>query len=169
MLWLVGLAKCESARPAHRIAGDRYSRWTVVRYKWLRVPATTTPEFVSVPDARRRRRLLATNSASDTNRSQLTVVSLSSVGSMTARSTGCTMHSTSPAVNRLGAKRARLRPSLTAKASKARKKRLSWPSRVVSLSYDLMWGPTPQGWRAAPQPSAASALTRRAQHQWGFS
>ena len=49
------------------------------------------------------------------------------------------------------------------------KKRLSWPSRVVSLSYDLMWDPTPQGWRAAPPPSAASALTRRAPHQSGFS
>jgi len=42
----------------------------------------------------------------------------------------------------------------------AKKKRLSRLSSVVSLSHDLTRIAAPQGWRFAPPPSAALALTR---------
>ena len=53
-------------------------------------------------------------------------------------------------------------------AAGAAKKRLSWLSSIVSLFYDLPRAAAPQGWRCAPPPSAASALTRRDPCQSGF-
>jgi transposase len=47
-------------------------------------------------------------------------------------------------------------------------KRLSWLSSIVSLFHDLPRAAAPQGWRCAPPPSAASALTRRDPCQSGF-
>jgi hypothetical protein len=41
-----------------------------------------------------------------------------------------------------------------------RKKRLSCLSSVVSPFHDLVWAASPQGWRVAPPPLAALALTR---------
>jgi hypothetical protein len=54
------------------------------------------------------------------------------------------------------------------KAAGAAKKRLSWLSSIVSLFHDLARAAAPQGWRCAPPPSAASALTRRDPFQSGF-
>jgi transposase len=54
------------------------------------------------------------------------------------------------------------------KAAGAAKKRLSWLSSIVSLFHDLGRVVAPQGWRCAPPPSAASALTRRDPSQSGF-
>ena len=51
---------------------------------------------------------------------------------------------------------------------KAPKKRLSCLSSVVSTSDDPTWVASPQGWRDAPPPSAASALTRRGPCQSGL-
>jgi hypothetical protein len=48
------------------------------------------------------------------------------------------------------------------------KKRLCCLSSVVSTFDDLAWPAAPQGWRVAPPPSAASALTHRAPRQSGF-
>jgi transposase len=42
---------------------------------------------------------------------------------------------------------------------KSAEKRLSWLSSVVLVFYDLTWRVSAQGWRAAPPPSAAAALT----------
>jgi len=53
-------------------------------------------------------------------------------------------------------------------AASLRQKRLCCVSSVVSLFDDPAHIATPQGWRAAPPPSAASALTRRAPRQLGF-
>src|SRR5450755_2168407 len=47
-------------------------------------------------------------------------------------------------------------------------KRLSWLSSVVSLFHDLKRAAAPQGWRCAPPPSAASALTRPGPFQRRF-
>jgi len=47
-------------------------------------------------------------------------------------------------------------------------KRLSRLASVVSLFHDLTRAAAPQGWRFAPPPSAASALTRPAPCQRGF-
>jgi transposase len=51
---------------------------------------------------------------------------------------------------------------------KSTEKRLSCPSSVVSTFDDLTWTASLQGWRAAPPPSAASALTHRSPCQSGF-
>jgi len=48
------------------------------------------------------------------------------------------------------------------------KKRLCCVSSVVLTFDDPAWTAPPQGWRDAPPPSAASALTRRAPRQLGF-
>jgi hypothetical protein len=47
-------------------------------------------------------------------------------------------------------------------------KRLCCLSSVVSPFDDPTWTAAPQGWRDAPPPSAASALTRRGPCQSGF-
>ena len=47
-------------------------------------------------------------------------------------------------------------------------KRLSWLSSIVSPFHDLATAAAPQGWRCAPPPAAASALTRRGRCQPGF-
>src|ERR1700760_3740590 len=51
---------------------------------------------------------------------------------------------------------------------KSAEKRLSLLSGVVSPFDDLARTATPQGWREAPPPLAASALTRRGRCQTGF-
>ena len=51
---------------------------------------------------------------------------------------------------------------------KSAEKRLSCVSSVVSTFDDLALAASPQGWRCAPPPSAASALTRRGPCQAGF-
>jgi transposase len=51
---------------------------------------------------------------------------------------------------------------------KSAEKRLSCLSRVVPTFHDLSWTAAPQGWRVAPPPSAASALTHRVPRQSGF-
>jgi transposase len=51
---------------------------------------------------------------------------------------------------------------------KSAEKRLSCLSSVVPTFHDLSWTAAPQGWRVAPPPSAASALTHRVARQSGF-
>jgi hypothetical protein len=51
---------------------------------------------------------------------------------------------------------------------KSAEKRLSCLSSVVSTFDDPSWTASPQGWRDAPPPSAASALTRRVPCQSGL-
>jgi len=50
----------------------------------------------------------------------------------------------------------------------AAKKRLSWLSSIVSFFDDLTRRVPAQGWRAAPPPSAAAALSHPASYQLGF-
>ena len=47
-------------------------------------------------------------------------------------------------------------------------KRLSWLSSIVSLFHDLTRAVVPQGWRSAPPPLAASALTHPVPFQSRF-
>jgi hypothetical protein len=53
-------------------------------------------------------------------------------------------------------------------SSIAAKKRLSYLSSVVSTLHGLAGTASPQGWRVAPPPSAASALTRHGPCQPGL-
>jgi transposase len=61
-----------------------------------------------------------------------------------------------------------LHPQADAAAQAAFKKRLSCLSSSALPSYDPGWTAAPQGWRVAPPPSAASALTRRGPSRSGF-
>jgi hypothetical protein len=56
---------------------------------------------------------------------------------------------------------------LDSQSVKSAEKRLSWLSSVVLVFYDLTWRVPAQGWRAAPPPSAAAALTQPAPCQLG--
>jgi transposase len=69
---------------------------------------------------------------------------------------------------RLGREASPTAAVLDSQTLKSAEKRLCWVSRVVSVFDGLACIAAPQGWRTAPPPSAASALTRRESCQLGF-